>query len=508
MSQAWNRQLQNINRLMNEYAKELALKEQGFQLGESGPLRTGKTVPTVYQQPQAQALLTGNKTPLLTTSGKPLPTPVNTITDFAGKQAGYVLPNGQVTSNPELVNVAKQQVLKSQLLKDAAALKGAAKAGGITGALTIPASILTHKDAYKYYDDMVKDKSLDGEKRQLAAAMRTKEALAMLTEGPGAAIGAGIGSRFGKVGTTVGGAALPVLGSLAGKGMDWALQPAMDKYGFQKYEGGLDLSNIKVGNGKSGNGKTAKKLLEDAAKDKQQGSQSAGTVTGGGAAVTPQSVQQVVDPLLAQQTEEDQLRKQQANAEIMNQYIQQMQDINRPYIDALNNYYKNYDEMLKRNQAYKRYWQGISSITGNPNWAKIADAYNPLTNEANRVATVKQLQDARSADANAINEALGNLAAVQEMDMDPMTSFANKNLLTMMTANNKRLTDWEKAQLMADTRRYGFDIGYKKALEQQALRNAGSANVARINAAAYGMNPGVGLNPYGQAQQQALNNLY
>lgn len=460
---------------MNEYAKELALKDQGFQLGESGPLRTGKTVPTVYKQPQAQALLAGNKTPLLTTSGKPLPNiPQSGVGNIPIQgQTAYVLPNGQVTSNPELVKYAEQAIKNGEALKFKAGQIGKGFGGPVGwGAMLLPE---WYNSVKSLWNGMNLD-TMDPETRNAILKAAGKEDKI---------------ANYAKQQSTVEDLNMPQLAKAIAK---WMNGNPSDK---------------------SNNGKGADDLLKEAAKNKGQEASGTGKVTGG-AAPAQQTAQQIADQLAAAQLIQGQLQGQgpsrdQLNEDLLNQYIAQMQRVNKPYIDSLTNYYKNYDEMLKRNQAYKRYWQGISSITGNPNWAKIADAYNPIVNEANKVGLVKQLQDARNADLNAINEAMGNLAAVREMDMDPATAFANKNLLTMMSANNKRLTDWEKALLMADVKRYGFDTGYKKALDTQRLRNEGSANVANINAAAYGYGGGVapGLNQQGVLNtQQKLDSLY
>lgn len=178
--------------------------------------------------------------------------------------------------------------------------------------------------------------------------------------------------------------------------------------------------------------------------------------------------------------------QQQANLEAINNYIARLQQINQPYINSLQNYLNNYNKMVDQRNRAARFWQGAASLTGNPAWANMANNYSPLTNEANRVAAVKQLQDAKAADVNAITEALGNMAAAQDIGLSPEAAFANKNLLSAISSDRKLANDLQKAQLMADTRLYGYDTVYNRALWQQLLRNQGAERVANIYAGGYG----------------------
>lgn len=212
--------------------------------------------------------------------------------------------------------------------------------------------------------------------------------------------------------------------------------------------------------------------------------------------IAKQAVQSSVQP--SEQTNE------QTDAEALNAYMQQLRDVNQPYIDALQSYYNNYDNMLKEYQARKRYWQGISSITKNPRWSEMAEAYNPVSNEATKVALVKQIQDAKASDINAINEIIGNMeVATKGLGLSPKSAFANKNLLTALSTNNRYLNDLEKAKIMADIKRYGYDKAYDKAMAQQLLRNKGMVDVANIYANPYGYinSPAPGLNQQGFVQQ-------
>ena len=224
----------------------------------------------------------------------------------------------------------------------------------------------------------------------------------------------------------------------------------------------------------------------------------------GGNGVTQQvkpTAQQLTQAVATIQTPEQQIQ----NAQIVNDYISKLQQIQQPYINALQNYYNNYDKYLNDYHRKRDFYTGLAGWSGNNLWADIGKDYNTLANEANRVNVMKQLQDAQAGDINAINEVMGNLALAKEMNLPAEAAFANKNLLTALTQNRRQLTDWEKAQLMADVRRYGYDSALNRALAVQDLRNRGMVDVANINAQAYGYGggyPGVapGLTQQGTPQ--------
>jgi len=535
MSQGWNRQFQNIQRLINEYANAINLRDQGFQLGESsnlrrpgnftlgetGSMKTGKTVPTVYQQPkvQPQAALPGRSTIslpasqkplLLTTSGKPLPNQQAAIN--VGGDAGqvaYKLPNGTYTSNPDLVNIAKQQTARAkdiaarrsmarQLIRDTRGLAKGAKAGGITGAISIPAAVLAHKDAYKYYNDMMKDESLPGEWRQIANALRLKEAMAMGIEGPGTAIGTGLGALLGrgnKWAMLAGGAIPEALGRPAGAMADHLLQPAIDKYNFPVYNGGIKLGSFNFGGKDNGNNKGG---------NKKSTSQSAGvnSVKGGGKmGGQPTTQQQAL--ALAQQlgdntpiTNQQDADTQQTNINAINDYISKLQEINQPYIESLQRFADNYGDLYNQNQLYNRRMRDLSAITGSPLWYQSAKDYNPLEVEATKIDLQKKIQDAQAGDLNAINEIMGNLAMAQEMGLSPEAAFANKNLLTAMTMRDRNLTNREIAQLNNAAKLQIALQNAQNRLAVQNLRNQGGMTNALIYAGQYGQ-PAPGLNQHG-----------
>lgn len=383
MAQGWNRQLQNINRLMSEYTKQLGPKLQGFTLGESGQLKK----PANFQLGQSGPLRTGKTSPVVL---KQLP---DIIRD----------------------NITKQGI----------------KPGGIKG-LGGPI----------------------GSALMLLPSMYGKDQYGNL--GPGAA--ALQQTPWGQL--------------LYGK-------PKMQ----QEYIDGLEstkdfLNNIinKSDDNKSSAQKDSMPPLE--VLDDNQ-------LTRG---IDIQATEQLptLSPQLVAQSNavvpqsSDTVGVPQSNLQAINDYIQQLKDINQPYVEALQNYYNKYPNMLDQAQRAARFWQGVSSLTGNNNWAKMANYYNPITNEANKINTIKTLQDAQASNVNAINEIIGNLAMAQEMGLSPEAAFANKNLLTMMAAKDRENNKYRIALENNLMKKYGIDRNYAKALAVQAMRGQNALDVANI----------------------------
>lgn len=304
----------------------------------------------------------------------------------------------------------------------------------------------------------------------------------------GKAISAGMGLGAG-TGAIAGAGAFSLPGAAAGAGIggmlgDWG-------YGLtqinNQYKNAWDKASPEI-----------KALLMEYYKNSGDSGANSNSVNNNGASTSgvtqtksPSSNRGMMAPIINSQQQTAQ-ETEQPNIDAINNYIAQLQRINQPYVDALKNYVDNYNNLLDRTQRSARFWQGASALTGNPRWANMVNVYNPLTNEANRVAAVKQLQDAQAGDLNAINEVMGNMEIAKEMDLPYEAAFANKNLLTALTANRRNLTDWEKAQLAAELKRYGIDVGYNKAINVQNLRNQGNLQNALIY---YGMYNGGGVAP-------------
>jgi len=373
-----------------------------------------------------------------------------------------------------------------------------AKTAGITGAIAAPLAIYNHKDAYKYYNDMEKDKGLPGEQRQLANAMKTKEMLQMLAEGPGTAMGTSMGSlvtKHPKLSAVLGGAIPNALSRGIGWAFDKGLQPAMERYNFPVYQ------NDK---------KSLGELMPPA--DLPSGMETIGIAPQ--QSVQPRTSRGITG--MAAPTVEDQVKEmlsatpksnggsgEQTDAEklqAINDYVARLQEVNRPYTEALNNYISNYNDLAKGNFNAQRYFTAMAGLAKNPGYVKLADALNPLNNEANRINAMKMVRDAEAGNVNAINEMMGNLAMAEELGLPPEAAFANKNLLTAMSMQNRDNTKLEIALANNLMKKYGIDKNYARAIAQQQLRNQGSLAVANTYMSGGGGGAAPGLNARGGAQ--------
>jgi hypothetical protein len=200
-------------------------------------------------------------------------------------------------------------------------------------------------------------------------------------------------------------------------------------------------------------------------------------------------------------TNQQDVDTQQANINAINDYISRLQKINRPYIDALQNYSDKYNDLVKNNFNAQRYFTAMAGLTGNNNYARLADSINPLVVEGNKIDLQKKIQDAQAGDLSAINEIMGNLTMAQEMGLPPEAAFANKNLLTMMAARDREANKYQIALENNLMKKYGIDRNYARALTVQAMRGQNALDVAGMYTGTYGNGGGVapGLDQKGNA---------
>lgn len=534
MSQGWNRQFQNLQRLMDEYVRDVNLKDQGFQLGESsnlrrpgnfnlgesGPMKTGKTVPTVYQQPriQSQAALPGRNTIslsasqkplLLTTSGKPLPNPSSVI-NLGGDvgQIAYRLPDGTYTSNKVLADIANQQIARAKNIvnKNAVAKDAIGLAKGTRGAIKTGISYIPY----------VGDVWDIGE-----GAYQATHGHPFVGTGQAALGALGLGANI----------FFPEAGTLAKTGV---------KSGVKKLAKALAYLSPNVAKGVRGYAKFNRSVpgqlitggipevyygIADTLNSASNGNTSngSGNNTGGSTGtngvkgkgrIGSQPTTQAQAIALAQQlgsnppvTNQQEADTQRANINAINDYVSKLQEINQPYINALQSYSDRYDDLVKNNFNTQRYFTAMAGLTGNNNYARLADSINPLITEATKIDLQKKIQDAQAGDLNAINEIMGNLAMAQEMGLPSEAAFANKNLLTMMAARDREANRYQIALENNLMKKYGIDRNYARALTVQAMRGQNALDVASMYTGAYGNGGGVapGLNRQGTASNVPAN---
>lgn len=169
------------------------------------------------------------------------------------------------------------------------------------------------------------------------------------------------------------------------------------------------------------------------------------------------------------------------SGDVINDYISRLQGINQPYIRALESYINNYNKNLDQARRADLYFYGANLAKGlDP---RAGQKFNPLQNQMETINAIKALQDARLNDMNSVDELAGNIAVAKASDLPEQAAFANKNLLSALTASRKYETDLEKARIVDAMRRYGYDSAYARAIMQQLIRNQGNKQNALIYSA-------------------------
>lgn len=174
-------------------------------------------------------------------------------------------------------------------------------------------------------------------------------------------------------------------------------------------------------------------------------------------------------------------------------YQKQLLEKNRPYIEGLENYYKNYQTNLDEANRIKRYFTGLAGWSGNDKWAELANDYNPLNIEANKLALVKQLQEANTGNLDEINRIIGNIAIARDLGLPDEAALASKELLNARAAQQKNLlgynarvydTNVDNATRMA-IKQGDWDTAFKL----QEMKNQGNLNNAFASSAPFYMDP-------------------
>lgn len=174
-------------------------------------------------------------------------------------------------------------------------------------------------------------------------------------------------------------------------------------------------------------------------------------------------------------------------------YQRQLLEKNRPYIEGLENYYKNYQTNLDEANRIKRYFTGLAGWSGNDKWAELANDYNPLNIEANKLNLIKQLQEARTGNLDEINRIIGNVAIARDLGLPDEAALASKELLNARAAQQKNLlgynarvydTNVDNATRMA-IKQGDWDTAFKL----QKMKNQGSLNNAFASSAPFYMEP-------------------
>lgn len=179
--------------------------------------------------------------------------------------------------------------------------------------------------------------------------------------------------------------------------------------------------------------------------------------------------------------------------DILARYQQQLIEKNRPYIEGLEAYYKDYNKNLKDTRDWQRYYTGLAGWTGNKRWADVAKYYNPLEAEAQRLNMLQQLQNIKSGNIDELNKLQGNVAIANSLGLPSEAALANKDLLNAYV-------NQQRAQLNYNARVYDTNIDnatrvaikqgdWDTAFKLQNMKNQGNLRNAFASSGAFYSNP-------------------
>lgn len=199
------------------------------------------------------------------------------------------------------------------------------------------------------------------------------------------------------------------------------------------------------------------------------------------------------------------------------------QELQKPYIEGLQNLINNYNNLQRNAFNLDRYFTGLAGWSGNDRWADFGKRYNPITTEATKLDLLNKLAQGQIGIDDIENEMSGNIALAQQAGIDPRVAMANPKLVNA-------LASIENAKTSAAARRYAADASkeakltgiYSNAMIQKAkqegnwdlalrlqeMRNDGRLQSAIVNAVSFGADPSViynALQGYGGGNIQSNN---
>ena len=127
---------------------------------------------------------------------------------------------------------------------------------------------------------------------------------------------------------------------------------------------------------------------------------------------------------------------------------------NQPYLEALQNYLNNYDDIMNQSRRQQRYWAGAAGFTGNNAYRDLAKSYSPEQVEANRVQLIKALAEARQGNIGELNKLVGNAKTAMSMGLPAEAGLASKDMLNA-------LVNLQRSRDLLEGKRYTADIGYE-----------------------------------------------
>ena len=127
---------------------------------------------------------------------------------------------------------------------------------------------------------------------------------------------------------------------------------------------------------------------------------------------------------------------------------------NQPYLEALQNYLNNYDDIMNQSRRQQRYWAGAAGFTGNDAYRDLAKSYSPEQVEANRVQLIKALSEAKQGNIGELNKLVGNAKTAMSMGLPAEAGLASKDMLNA-------LVNLQRSRDILEGKRYTADVGYE-----------------------------------------------
>lgn len=182
------------------------------------------------------------------------------------------------------------------------------------------------------------------------------------------------------------------------------------------------------------------------------------------------------------------------------------QELQKPYIEGLQNLIDNYNNLQRNAMNLDRYFTGLAGWSGNDRWADFGRRYNPITTEATKLDLLNKLAQGQIGIDDIENEMRGNIALAQQAGIDPRVVMANPKLVDALASIENAKTSAEARKYVADQNREAKLAGiysnamiqkakqegnWDLALKLQAMRNDGRLQSAIVNAVSFGADPSI-----------------
>ena len=182
------------------------------------------------------------------------------------------------------------------------------------------------------------------------------------------------------------------------------------------------------------------------------------------------------------------------------------QELQKPYIEGLQNLIDNYNNLQRNAMNLDRYFTGLAGWSGNDRWADFGRRYNPITTEATKLDLLNKLAQGQIGIDDIENEMRGNIALAQQAGIDPRVAMANPKLVDALASIENAKTSAEARKYVADQNRETKLAGiysnamiqkakqegnWDLALKLQAMRNDGRLQSAIVNAVSFGADPSI-----------------